>query len=619
MASNGSFSTNSYGSGNYNRYLVFEWGIQSQNIGANTTTIWYTLKGAGGNTTSYQMSGNFRLDIDGQTVYETGQNDRIQLKNGTVLKTGTFTLWHDNAGNRSFGAAAWGAINTYARNVSGSGSWWLPNIPRNSSGWFSKQNYVIGEPITINFSRAGSSFTEDGWVQFPDIGGWVWQGQKFFAGAGDSWTWTPTSDEIDMLYAQIPNSQSAVMWADCKTFYNGSEIGQFSVGESSMSVDPAVCSPTFSVSYKDTNSTTVGITGNDQQIIRNQSTLQVNVTNISTKKSATRKLTTCTINGTTYTASSSTSTSVTFNIGALNVSSNVTATISVTDSRDLTTTQTLNISVLDWQLPSAIITMNRQNNFYTPTTINVDGSISSVDSKNTMTIKLRYKKTTVSTWSSYTTMQDNVSQVFQLDNNYAWNVQVVISDLFGNTTYNLVCDRGMPLAYFDRLKNSVGFNCFPQDEDSVESKGVPLNRNILTYSLNANITSLSVNTYTKAPMTTASVVGTRLTANNGDIVVGAGVSKLLVSAQVAFTATSSAGVRSIRVIKNNTVTTSGTMAWIRATIPAGANYLLTLPPVLINVSENDKISLYYSTPKSDDQINGTTTGVMTFLTADVVG
>lgn len=620
MASSGSFNTSAYGSGNYNRYLNFSWSVQSQSVSGNSTTIYYELKGAGGNTTSWVMSGNFKLVIDGQTVYSSA--NRIQLKNGTVLKTGTFTLWHNSSGNRSFSAYAEAAIYTNAVNCSGSGSWSLPNIPRNSSGTFNKKNYTIGDPITINFNRASSSFTQNGWVQFPDISGWVYSGQKHFQGAGDSWTWTPTSDEIDMLYAQIPNAQSASMWADCKTYYNGSDIGHFSVGGATMAVDPAVCSPTFSVSYQDTNSATVAITGNDQQIIRNQSTLQINVTDISIKKSATRRLTTCTMNGTTYTASSSTDTSVTFNIGTVDVSSNLTATITVTDSRNLSTTQTLNITVLDWQLPSAIVTMSRQNNFYTPTTINVDGSISSVDSKNTMTIKLRYKKVSDTTWSSYTTMQDNVSQVFQLDNNYAWDVQVVITDLFGSTTYNLVCNRGMPIVYFDRLKNSVGFNCFPIDDGSVEWNNVPLNRNIATCGLTSTISSTTANTYTNVSLDKSLITGDRLTFSSGSIVIGAGVSKILVSGQMIIQATSKAAVRYFRIIRNNDATK--VCSWICGTAPAGSQYPLILTPALSEVEEGDVITMQYYTTASDDQIvssqmSSANYGTRTNMTIEVVG
>ena len=190
----------------------------------------------------------------------------------------------------------------------------------------------------------------------------------------------------------------------------------------------------------------------------------------SAKNYATLSRATCVINGTTYTASFS-GTSAVFNIGTLNISSNTTAVVSVIDSRSISTSQNLTITVLDWVLPSAIISLQRENNYYSETNVNVNAEYSSLNNKNTITIKLRYKQTTASTWSSYTTLQDAVTTQLTLDNNYAWNVQVLLQDKLGSTTYNLVLDRGIPIAYFDRLNRSLGINCFPASTGSLEVAG----------------------------------------------------------------------------------------------------------------------------------------------------
>ena len=414
MASSGSFNTSSYGSGNYNRYLNFSWSVQSQSVANNTTTISYTLKGAGGNTTSYQMSGNFKLVIDGQNVYETGQNDRIQLKNGTILKTGTLTMTHDNAGNRSFSASAVGAINTYARNVSGSGSWSLPTIARGATvtsapNFDDTANPTIqytnpaGDNVTTLQACIASTDAQTIYVQYRDI-----------SKTGTSYTFNLTEAERNVLRAATPNSNTLNVKFYIKTIIGGTTL--YSSLQKTMTIVNA--NPTFSAAYADTNSTVTAITGNNQQIVRNQSTLRVSVTSLSAKKSATISSVTCTLNGTTYNGTIS-GTSCTFNIGTLNIANDTTATVKVTDSRGNSTSKDLTIQILDWVLPTAITTMQRENNFYSDTTINVDGSYSSVNNKNAITIKLRYKKTSVSTWSSYTTMQDNVSQVFTLDNNFA--------------------------------------------------------------------------------------------------------------------------------------------------------------------------------------------------------
>lgn len=461
MASSGAFNTSGYSG----RCLRFEWSVKSQSVATNSTVIHYVLKGAGGSTTSWYQSGNFKLVIDGRTVYSS--STRIRLYNGTVVTEGDFTLNHTSDGTRSFGAYAEAGIYYVAVNCSGSGSWQLPTIARASQPSINtypnnSPDFNIGDTITIHMNRASSSFTHT--VKF-NYGA---TSVTVATGVTNNCTFN-TSTIADALYALIPNATSYSKTISVTTYNGSTEIGTKTCPYTAKAV-PANVTPTFSASYKDTNSTVTAITGNNQQIVRNQSTLRISVTNLSAKKSATISTVTCALNGTTYTGTIS-GTSSTFNIGTVNIASNTTATIKVTDSRGYSASQNLTIQILDWVLPSAIITMQRQNNYYDPTTINVDGSISSVDSKNTIAIKLRYKKVGTSTWSSYVTMQDNVSQTITMDNDFSWDVQVVISDRFGSTTYNLTLNRGLPLAYFDRLRNSVGFNTLPGYDKSVEIAG----------------------------------------------------------------------------------------------------------------------------------------------------
>ena len=127
MASSGSFNTSAYNG----RYLTFAWTEQSQSIADNKTTISWTLKGAGGSTTNYYISGNFRVVIAGTTVYSS--SSRIELFNGTTVASGTFTLKHNSDGTKSFTASAQAGIYTVAVNCSGSGTFTLDTIARKST------------------------------------------------------------------------------------------------------------------------------------------------------------------------------------------------------------------------------------------------------------------------------------------------------------------------------------------------------------------------------------------------------------------------------------------------------------------------------------------------------
>ena len=282
-----------------------------------------------------------------------------------------------------------------------------------------------------------------------------------------TYTFSLTDAQRNQL-RQLCTGQTLSVRVGIRTLNSGGTILGSTYKDKTMTLVNA--NPTFTATYEDTNATTTAITQDDQQIIRNNSTLVINIANAEAKKYATLSSLKAEINGTTYNGTLS-GTTGTINVGILNLSSNTPANVTLTDSRGLTTTQAVNLEILDWVLPTAIIDLSRQNNFYSDTDITVDASYSSLDSKNTITIKVRSKKTTEGSYGAYTDLQDNVQTTLQLDNNYQWDVQVLVQDKIGSTTYNLSIDRGIPIVFFDRLKRSVGIDCFPQNNTSLEING----------------------------------------------------------------------------------------------------------------------------------------------------
>jgi len=459
MASSGSFNTSGYSG----RYLTFAWNVASQDVANNRTVINWSLRGAGGSTTSYYISGNFKVLINGQEVYFSSR--RINLYNGTLVASGSFTINHNNDGTASFGAYAEAGIYWVQVNCSGSGSWSLPTIPRASQPSINtypnnSPNFNIGDKITIHMNRAASVFTHT--VKF-NYGSTSY---TIATGVTNNCTFD-TSTIANALYALIPNANTYSNTISVTT-YNGSTV----IGTKTCPYNAKVvnANPTFNAAYLDSNSATVAVTENNQVIVRNKSTLRINITSAAAQKSATLKTAKCAILGQTVTASISGASAV-LNVGTINTSQNTAAIVTVMDSRGNITTKTLNIKVADWQAPTAIITAHRHDNYYSETDVNVDANYSSVNGKNTITIQVRTQKQGDSSWSAYQTLEDNVTSVLDLDNEYAWNIQVLLTDRFGSTTYNATLSRGMPIVFFDRIKSSTGFNCFPQYEQSVEVSG----------------------------------------------------------------------------------------------------------------------------------------------------
>ena len=467
MASNGSFNTNSYDG----RHVQFSWNVASQSVANNNTTINWSISAVGGSSSWYR-SNPTSVYINGNCVYYNGT--RVQQYKGTIA-SGSYTIGHNSEGNASFSASVSSAIYSASVNCNGSGSWSLPQIARASQPscitWPNTTENIgdIGSTITIHMNRHSDKFTHTVRYSFYDLNGTI------ATNVASNCTWTiPES-----FYSKIPNLNSSwgTIYADT---YNGStKIGTKSV---KFTCNVANANPTIDIiDYYDSSKKTTDITEDNQIIIRNNSNLEFKLTNLIALKYATLSKVEILLNGITKSATLSGSSvpSQVINFGIVNSSSNLTASISVIDSRGNKTSYSKDITIVDWAQPSAIINCQRENNFYSTTHLTVDGSISSINDKNVIKIQYQYKKTTDTNYSALNIIQDNTQTSFEIDNKFAWDIRVIVSDLIGSTTYNLFVDKGIPIVYFDRSLSSMGVNCFPKYNNSLEVNGVCFSGQVL--------------------------------------------------------------------------------------------------------------------------------------------
>lgn len=438
------------------------------NIANNTSTIKWTLYSEGGNS-NYYSTGPTTVTINGTRVY---YKDRVAYSSQTFPAakgnvSGTITVSHNSDGKKSVSVSLATAIYT-STVTTNNGTFTLDNIPRQAT-ITSAPNFNDTQNPTIQYSNpAGTNVTSlqacisltgsSADIVYRDI-----------SKTGTSYTFNLTEAERNVLRQACTTSNTRTVYFYIKTIIGGNTL--YSSQAVTLSIVNA--NPTFSAAYLDSNSTTTAITNNNQQIIQNNSTLQINLTNITALKYATLKTASINVNGAVTTQNISGS-SLTFNVGILNVSSNLTIPITVTDSRNNKTTINLTIQVLSWSLPSAIITLQRENNFYSETDLTVDANYSSLGGNNTITIQYQIKKVSDSSYGSLTTIQDNVETQFTADNTFEWDVRIVLTDRIGSYSYIIVLPKGIPIIYFDYLKNSVGINCFPTDNESIEAKGIKL-------------------------------------------------------------------------------------------------------------------------------------------------
>lgn len=285
-----------------------------------------------------------------------------------------------------------------------------------------------------------------------------------------TYTWTLSTAEREAIQSALSNSNTGTLRIVVESTLDG--VAGTTYKDIPITVINA--NPTFNVAYKDTNGTTTAITNNNQQLIQNKSTLQINITNASALKQASLSSYSVNINGATTTGSITTATK-NINIGTLDLSSNTNITVSITDSRGNTTTKTVALTILEWKLPTAIITLNRKQNFYTATDITVDATYSSLDNKNTISIGYEAKKTSDAWTGTYLPLQDNITTTFNADNTFTWDVRVKVQDALGNTVYTgLSIGIGQPIEFIDRNKRSIGINCFPTENNSIEAGGLNL-------------------------------------------------------------------------------------------------------------------------------------------------
>ena len=471
-------------------------------------------------------------------------------------------------------------------------------------------NFTVGDAMWMSlYNPLGRTVTA---TMYGDDNSTIWSATGW---TGNRIGSNNTPEDIDHLYRSIPNKRSGTY--RMRVVY-GSSTRDTNGG--TYTVNPSNCMPSInSVSYQDINSTSVAITGNNQNIVRNQSLVRYSASGISSQKYASVSSCSVSVNGNSYTLSLSGS-SATGGNAPINSASNVSATFTVTDSRGITASKSINISMLDWIPPSAIITLSRHDNFYSETDIMVDADYSSINGNNHISITYQAKKTTESSYSISGTLQDGITSTFTADNNFDWEVLVTLVDSFqGTTRYNLWLSRGAPIIYFDRLKSSVGVNCFPRDEKSLEVNGVNVLPSVMTRSLSDTLTNLVAQSYTIVPLDLDTAIDSRLIVDsNGGIEIGSGISYVLVSGQLTFNDVPSSASRHIRIVKNSFSDTN-TVGWTYNYIDSGHPQSLTIPPILASVTHGDVISLWYYTPDSSDTISGNTFGGRTSLTVQTVG
>ncbi len=499
MASNGSTSVavTTYDT------LKFNWVQVNQSTTNNYTTINWTLQliaGSAGEISSSAVK-SWSVTVNGTTY--TGTNS-VAIGNNTTktLASGQTTITHNADGTKGFSYSfsqqfsitfAGASIGT----KSGSGTGTLNTIPRATTPGLSTTSANMGETIALYTVGASNSFTHD--LAYSFAGGTY---QSIAAGVEDMVYW-----KIPMELANsIPNTTNGTVTIRCITKNGTATVGTKTVLLTAKV--PATVIPTISA-VTHTEATT-GLADTYGAYIQSKSAVKASIT-ASGAYGSTIKSYSSTFMGKTYAGAS-------FTTDVVTLSGNLSIVSTVTDSRGRTSTKTTSITVLSYTPPSITefhVARSTSSGVADPDGVYLRAklayNVASLNSKNTATAKVEYKKSTDSTWTTLVTRTETslnatltpAGTTFSTD--YQWDFRVTLTDAFNSATpatYSAVLPSGAVI--LDIKADGKGIAFFKTStKDGVDIDGA-LPGSAILLTTNANLNNLTTPGFYVIPTTTIS-------------------------------------------------------------------------------------------------------------------
>ena len=413
---------------------------------------------------TYYLHGN--ITVDGTTVFSCTStsgthNVRIDSQNteypisavggslppwrsgsisGNTDGTKSVTIAFNFSGYTTDGRGANGFNTTTSSTVA------LYTIPRKSS--VSMNAATMGSSTTISISRASSSFTHTLTYAFGSATGTITTKTT-----ATSVSWTPSLS----LANQVPNSTSGTVTITCQT-YNGTTLIGSTTCTATLSV-PSSVKPSF------TSLTASRVDGSVPSswgiYVQGKSKATVSISGATGSYGST-------ISAYSITGGGYSSTSSSFTTGFLTTSGTITFTGKVMDSRGRwSAEQTVSISVVTYSPPAASgYSVQRCNSSGTVTANGTYGKglvtfvYSSCSSKNTVTTKTYYKKSSASSYTDASkTFSSGTSFVFgggNLSVDYTYDIKFEITDAFGTVPVILTLSTASVLMDFKAGGTGIG-------------------------------------------------------------------------------------------------------------------------------------------------------------------
>ena len=418
---------------------------QSQNIGENKSTIYWTLHTEGGTAARY-ATGPTEVWIDGNQVYYCGRQNTNDFPSAAGDYSGSLDVWHNSDGTKSISVSLSTAIYTAAVSTD-SGTWILDTIPRYSN-ITAAPNFNDEENPTITFTNPSNGYFA--LRAKIEAGGNSQLITRDLANNATECTFYLSEAERNTLRSLCYNSNTlGVRFTICCV--DGSTEFSASYLDKTMTIVNA--NPTLTPTVVDTNSTTTALTGDSSKLVKYYSNARFSIAAAAYKSASISSYRTT--NGNNVSTASS---------GTFNAIENNTFNFQVSDSRGNITSTTLTPTMVNYIKLTNNLSVNINISGEAKLTISgnyFNGSFGSTS--NTLTISYRYKTQDGSygSWQTATVTKNNDSYtatptITGLDYQHTYVFQARAVDKLNTIYSSEITAKALPV--FDWSKNDFNIN-----------------------------------------------------------------------------------------------------------------------------------------------------------------
>lgn len=432
MALSGSLYSSTWTGETYWGRLYFYW-TATQNVANNTSTISWSIsanvgKNSGGNSGWITFS-ELSVKINNESVYYRSASNHTNCSNGTSLASGTKTLTHNSDGTCTFSVSIGAGIYNYSINKTGSSTFTLNTIARASSidaAW----DCVLGGTCGIKWTPASSSFKFK--LKFV-LGNWNYTTGIISPNTTSQYLYNSYTISLEAAN-QIPNATSGTMIAYLYTYSdNGStQIGSTASKSFTVTVPSSVIPTISTVNASIVNSNSVvngwGVA------VAGYTKVKVEATASGAYSSTIKSFYVSDYNVT------KTGTSLSFTGDVITKSGNHVFDVVATDSRGRNSKQGLSSQIYFYPYSKpkvSAFSVSRSSSNAQQIIVKANWSYASVNSKNSATAKLYYKRSTASSWTQYGDITSSKNTNITLsgvtfNEAYSYNFKVVVTDALSN-------------------------------------------------------------------------------------------------------------------------------------------------------------------------------------------